>query len=110
MGCSFANATGYIVYRQKVGNGDITWTPTDETTYTTTTDITSTTGAFSDSKIVYVGNDTPAKDTLELEDNKTYQYKIFAHNFNRYYEAGPQRLSRTYPYESISDQRLSLRN
>ena len=95
-------ATGYIIYRQNSGHGDITWTPTDETVYTTATDITSTTGAFSDSKIVYAGNDTSTKDTLELEDDKTYQYKIFSHNFNRYYEAGPQRLSRTYPYMTIA--------
>ena len=74
---SRTNATGYIIYRQNSGHGDITWAPTDETVYTTATDITSTTGAYSDSKIVYVGNDTSAKDTLELEDDKTYQYKIF---------------------------------
>ena len=27
-----ANATGYLVYRQEVGSGDIAWTPTDGTT------------------------------------------------------------------------------
>ena len=83
-----ANATGYIVYRQKVGNGDITWAPTDGTTYTTASNVSVESG-IADSKIVYAGNATSTKDTIELEDNKTYQYKIFAHNANHYYETGP---------------------
>ena len=79
---SATNATGYIIYRQNTGNGDIIWTPTNGVTYTTSSNITSDSGAYSDSKIIYVGNALSAIDTIELEDNKTYQYKIFAHNVN----------------------------
>ena len=50
-----ANATGYLVYRQEVGSGDIAWAPTDGTTYTTASNVSVESG-IADSKIVYVGN------------------------------------------------------
>ena len=97
------NTTGYVIYRQDTGTGDITWTPADGTTYTTSTDITGNTGADSSSKIVYVGSATSTTDELGLVDNKTYMYKVFAHNDNTtvQYTTGIQRFSRTYPYMTI---------
>ena len=95
-------SNGFLVYRQEVGHGDISWTPADTAIYTVGTDIKSDANAYASSEIVYVGSLTSATDTLLLEDNKTYQYKVFAHNSEHEYTAGLQRLSKAYPYESIS--------
>ena len=52
---SRTNVTGYIIYRQNQPRRHHL-DPTDETVYSTATDITSTPGAFSDSRIVYAGS------------------------------------------------------
>ena len=98
---SATNATGYIIYRQNTGNGDISWTPTDGVSYTTSSNISSDAGAYSDSRIVYAGSALSATDKIELEHEKTYQYKIFSHNLAHIYQTGPQRLSRTYRYARV---------
>ena len=91
-----SNTTGYLLYRQDSGNGDITWAPSNGTTYTE--------GAAGIGRILYVGTDLSYTDSYLLEDNKTYMYKLFAYNSNSYveYDSGVQRLSRTYPYMSIT--------
>ena len=98
------NTSGYLLYRQGTGAGDITWSPTPGITYTTATDISGDSGYVSSSKILYVGTDLSLTDKYHLEDNKTYLYKIFAYNDQATikYSSGVQRLSRTYPYQSIS--------
>ena len=96
-----AATSGYIIYRQDTGHGDITWTPTYNTTYTTSSDVTGDSGADSSSKIIYAGSDLSTIDSESLEDNKTYMYKIFAYSAVKIYSSGLQRLSRTYPYQTI---------
>ena len=48
-----SDATGYIIYRQKSGDGDIAWIPTGGVAYTTTSDVTGG-GGTSSAKIIYV--------------------------------------------------------
>ena len=70
-------ATGFIIYRQDSGNGDITWTPSTGTSY-----------SFGEAQglghIVYAGTGLSATDQYELEQDKTYIYKIFAHDASHY--------------------------
>ena len=88
-------ATGFIIYRQDSGNGDITWTPSTGTSY-----------SFGEAQglghIVYAGTGLSATDQYELEQDKTYIYKIFAHDASQLYSLGVQALSRTYPYQTIA--------
>ena len=94
-------STGFIIYRQDSGNGSITWEPTPTLAYTTTSDVTAETGADSSSRIIYVGAGLSHKDTMALVDNTTYLYKIFAFNSHNEYSAGIERLSRSYPDQSL---------
>ena len=73
------NTSGYLLYRQGTGAGDITWSPTPGITYTTATDISGDSGYVSSSKILYVGTDLSLTDKYHLEDNKTYLFN-FEHN------------------------------
>ena len=85
-----------MVYRQDTGDGDIAWAPTDGTVYTTSTDVTGVSEAnLSSAKIIYVGTALSTTDVTSLEDNKTYQYKIFSRDSGLEYTSGVQRLSRT---------------
>ena len=98
---SSTNATGYIVYRQDSGSGDISWLPTNGTKYTTSSDVTVSSG-LSSAKIIYFGAATSTVDKIDLEDNKVYQYKVFAFNDAYEYVPSEQRLSKAYPYETVA--------
>ena len=99
-----SNTVGYVLYRQGTGHGDISWAPAEGNTYTTESDISSDSGYRSTSKIIYVGPDLSHIDDYLLEDNSTYMYRIFAYNNNpqKEYSAGVQRISRTYPDQTLA--------
>ena len=83
-----------FLYRQDAGDGDVSWTPTIATSYTTASNITGNSGANSSSKIIYVGSASSVTDTTSLVDYQTYVYKIFAvSSSNIYNTSGLQRIS-----------------
>ena len=91
-------SAGVVIYRQQTGNGDITWTPTDGSTYTTASDVTDNDAS---GKIIYAGSDSSYQDKTSLTTKTTYMYKIFGYNAAHKYTTGLQRLSRSYSYKSL---------
>ena len=98
---SWTASSDVIIYRQDPGEGDISWAPATGTDYTTASDVTSDTGAFASSKIVYVGGGSSATDTSSLSDGISYIYKIFGKNGTSY-SSGLQRISRAYADQTIA--------